>query len=227
MLIGISFLPKKEGHMPKMSGGAIAVMFVFLCGLLLACPAVAQDFNSKDWEIRLPGPGSGVQHTGEGVALMFRPHLVSKTEWRGSLSFSWEPPKLPEKADDGRIYGDHLVVFLASDGTFREERSYEVKTGIAVRLDSVTGDISITQAVDGVSFEVIKTTKGNGPLQGPHDVKVEDKEGTITVFIDGKSVVSAAIPAAARKGTVWGLYNREPVGNGRNISLLKKIVYTP
>jgi hypothetical protein len=198
-------------------------MFVFLC----ASPAIAQDFVPKDWEVRLTGPGSGVQHTGEGVALMFRPHLVSKTEWNGSVSFNWEPPKLPEKADDNRVYGDHLVVFLGSDGTFREERSYEVKTGIAIRLDSVTGDVSVTTAVDGVSFEVVKTAKGNGPLQGPHDVKIQDKEGTISVSIDGKSVVSASVPANARKGKVWGFYNREPVGNGRNISKLKKIVYTP
>lgn len=214
--------------MQKCLCGLRATLLVFVCAILLASPAFAQDFVSKDWEVRLTGPGSGVQRTSEGVALMFRPHLVSKTEWNGgSLSFSWEPPKLPEKADDNRVYGDHLVIFLASDGTFREERSYEVKTGIAVRLDSVTGDISITQAVDGVSFEVIKTAKGNGPLQGPHDVKIQDADGTITVILDGKSMVTAAIPAAARKGTVWGMYNREPVGNGRNISLLKKIVYTP
>lgn len=214
--------------MQKCPCGLRATLLVFVCAILLAPPAFAQDFIPKDWEVRLTGRGSGVQHTGEGVALMYRPHLVSKTEWKGgSLTFNWEPPVLPEKADDGRVYGDHLVVFLGSDGTFREERSYEVKTGIAVRLDSVTGDVSITQAIDGVSFEVVKATKGTGPFQGPHDVKVEDKENTITVFIDGKSVVSAAIPAAARKGTVWGLYNREPVGNGRNVSLLKKIVYTP
>ncbi len=214
--------------MQKCFCGLRATLLVFVCAIMLATPVFAQDFVSKDWEVRLPGPGSGIQRTSEGVALMFRPHLVSKTEWKGgTLTFNWEPSKLPEKADDGRVYGDHLIVFLSSDGTFREERSYEIKTGVAVRLDSVTGDVSITTAVDGVSFEVVKTAKGNGPLQGPYDVKLVDKEGTVTVFVDGKSVVSAAIPAAARKGTVWGFYNREPVGNGRNVSLLKKIIYTP
>ncbi len=205
-----------------------AAMFMFLCGFSLVNPATAQDFVSKDWELRLTGPGSGFQHTGEGVALMFRPHLVSKTEWTGgTLSFNWEPSKLPEKADDGRVYGDHLVVFLASDGAFREERSYEVKTGIAVRFDSATGDMSVVTAVDGVSFETVKAVKGTGPIEGPHDVKIMDKEGVIIVSIDGSYFISTSVPKESRKGTKWGFYNREPVGNGRNISILKKIVYTP
>lgn len=205
----------------------VAALLLCVFGFLLNA-ASAQDFVPKDWEVRLTGPGSGVQNLGEGVALMFRPHLVSKAEWKGgTLSFGWEPSKHPEKADDGRVYGDHLVVVLSSDGSFREERSYEVKTGIAVRLNSVTGDVQVSKAVDGVSFEDLKVFKGTGPIQGPHAVVIEDKGTTITVSIDGKVVVSAEVPQDARKGKLWAFYNREPVGNGRNVSVLRNIVYKP
>lgn len=208
----------------RLFGGLCAAV----CVLVFSVSVHAQDFSPADWRVELTGPGSGIQHLGDGVSLLYRPHLVSKTEWTGgTLAFEWTPPELPEKAPDGRQYGDHLALFLSSDGSFRDVRSFEVKTGVVVRLDGVTGDVRIQTTTDGENFETIKSSKGVGPLDGSLAIVVTDKNGTITVSVDGKEVVSTAVPATARKGKVWGLYNREPVANARNISMIKKITYKP
>lgn len=190
----------------------------------LATFAHGEDFQASDWEVRLTGPGSGAQHAGDGIALMYRPHLLSKSEWKPStLSFDWQcPPSV--KADDGRTYGDHLCVFLSSDGTFRKERSYEALTGIVVRIDSTTGDIRIQKAVDGVSFSDLASVKGAGPLdpEKAHAVVITDDGKTISATL-GTTTVKAEIPADVRKGKVWGFYNREPVGPAKNISRLRNI----
>ncbi len=204
--------------MAKMLCGFVAALFLALG------TADAQEFKPSEWTYELTGPGSGIQHLGEAVRLFYRPHLVSKSEWspNTTLTFDWQPPKLPPKADDGRQYGDHLVIFFSSDGSFQEQRSYEMKNGLAVRFDSVTGNVGIATALNG-DFTTIGTGKIDLPAEGIWEISVVDKGETVSVTVNGTEVV-AKIPADARKGKKWGFYNREPVANATNLSIISKIV---
>ena len=200
-----------------LSGLVAAVLFVSI--------AHAQEFRPSDWNYEMTGPGSGIQHLGTGVRLLYRPHLVSKSDWNAPsvLSFSWQPTKAPEKAADGHVYGDHLVIFFSSDGSFQEQRSYEMKHGIAVRMNSVTGDVSVATAVNG-DFTVLGSGKTDVPAEGVWKVTISDKEdGTVSVVVGETEVVLTKVPASARKGKKWGFYNREPVANATNVSTLVDI----
>ncbi len=204
---------------------AAAVLFIS-AALAFAGEENFVRLSRAKWEAELPGPGSGAHLLDKEIILIHRGRLLSKEEWKGgTISFKWKPS--PAKlADDKRTYGEHLCVFVLSDGTFKEARSYEILTGIVVRLDSVTGDCYVQKAIDGTSFETIKMTKGTKPIDPEiwHDVKITSGGVSISVELDGKEAVSKAeIPKGARKGAVWGFYGREAVGPVPHSSRLKEL----
>ncbi len=207
---------------------ACVVLSVFVA----PCVAEDEDFSRLDesrWSIRYPGPGAATQLLQKEFVLLNRPYLLSKQEWPGGeISFQWKPSVLV-KGDDDRTYGDHIAVLFFSDGSIREVRSYEPLTGIVVRIDSVTGDCYIQQAINGPElFENLIHFKGVEPIdpEAWHTVKVTCGGKTVAVDLDGKPVAKAELPANARKGKMWGLYNREAVGPGQRMSLIRSLSWT-
>lgn len=206
---------------------------LILCLLAAIATAGEENFSSLDekkWDIRLTGPGSAVQLLKNEVALIHRPYLLSKEEWSGKreLSFEWMPSE-SVKADDGRTYGDHLLVLLSTTGGSRHERSYEPEDGIVIRFDSVSGLVQIQIAKSGgKEFETlakVEAPAGVDPAKW-HSVKIRDTMDSIVVEIDGRVTTAERVPALdARKGKRWGFSNREPVGPGSKVSRLKSVVW--
>lgn len=195
---------------------------------LLAIPLHAEDLGSDSWDIRLTGTGSGVQKTAEGIALLYRPHLVSKKKWYHDTSVSLEvkPPEAV-KADDGRTYGDSLCIVIRSSLRFRTERSYETLDGLVARIDFVTGDLYLQTTKDGVTFTNLATTKGEGPLSHEewHQISLKDFGENVTLTVGKKSVSASVEKTGPGYAESWAIYNREPVGPGAKITQLRKVTY--
>ncbi len=203
------------------------MLFATLC--VASVSAHAEELSLQDFVAKVTGPGSGVQVTEEGtIALLYRAHLLSEKRWvEGSkLTFEWQPPETA-KGDDGRTYGDHLCVRIRSTGAIRSKRSYEAADGIVIRIDSTNGDVYVQTTPDGgENFENLKNgfKKGSGPISAEwHSVSVLDTDGGITVSLDGKVILTADLPEKHPITDVWGFYNREPVGPGKKVSLLRKM----
>lgn len=207
----------------------LRTLFTFILALSATLPLVAEDLGPDTWDIRLSGPGSGIQKTDEGIALFSRPHLVSKRGWYKGTTVSLEAkPSEAVKADDGRTYGDALCVVIRSTGKFRDKRSYEALDGIFARIDFVTGDLYLQTTKDGETFENLAMKKGQGTLSHDewHSVSIKDTDDTVTLTV-GKVTVSTKVEREGpeQKG-VWSLYNREPVGPGQKVLQVQKVVYT-
>ncbi len=197
--------------------------------LLATLPLSAEELDSDSWDIRLSGPGSGVQKTEEGLALLYRPHLVSKRKWRKDTSVSLEAkPSKAVKADDGKMYGDSLCFVIRGTGKFRKKRSYETLDGIVGRIDFVTGDMYLQVTKDGESFEnLVPLKRGDGPLSPEewHKISYGDTGTDITLTV-GKATLTAKIKDSDPTGEVWALYNREPTGPGRKVLEIRNVNYT-
>lgn len=204
---------------------------------------VEKEISRKIWEVDLP-LGGAIQPLGDFVQISNRAGLHAKQDWTtGTLSFEWKPLNLPAvskeedvKTDENiRLYGDHLVVFLSSQGNtprFQDGRGGEVTDGVVVKIDAGGGNAWISSsngegAMRQLDHKLLPRKEGSPAISTEwHQVSIADDGRSVSVTVDDKRILSVDLPFGSRAGKKWGIYNREPVGPpGPHISHLRSLEF--
>jgi hypothetical protein len=227
-----------------------------------------EEFHALDgskWQIHLPLPHSGVEirpclnaeekATGEVMlrngAFLFRQY-APKNGSLVSTEFTWEDN------EGGQPYTDDFQLLLRTTGevagALKPEpgrRSYEITSGLIVRVNAGYGKVSLDYVVDGKA-EVLTSkyvrvredkvekfdqepTDGNakefalpeGAGVNWYKLTADDDGKTISIYINGTLVLTSDYDATHLPGTMLGIGNRRSTGGFPMVSYVKWVSARP
>lgn len=184
--------------------------------LVLSTSASAQDWSVSRGSAPALAPTVSAKN-GE-VTLRNRAAIATTQQTQDfGLSFTW---RFTAGRDEGG-YQDVLTVAFATDGTLAQKWAHEVTSGVALALQAHAGEVTLhrkDKTADGLGGAKFKFERDKD-----YKVQVNRSGQSITVKIDGKEVLKANLPEDCPKIGKIVLYNREPVANIEQISVLSEI----
>ena len=153
------------------------------------------------------------------MILLNRGYAITREQFSGgvAIEFDWR-----WEGDQG-TYCDDLTVCVRTRGRPDPKWSHEAQDGIAIRFSPEEGQISLIDRQSGHSYGY-----GQGPnMQAEkwHRVRIEDDGTHVVIFFEDLQTPVVITEVYSQSAASFiAIYNREPVGGIRKMSLVDNLI---